>query len=136
MIKHEGNTIIVIEEIDKPSSMLSHQILIAIFLYAYSMHWGCMKNGLENNFNAIPIKFIVIACMAGRTNNIIYTAAFITGIIITKLLIVYANFYSIVFFDRSFFHKVKLFISKSQKVLELEIPSIKFETIKKLTINV
>ena len=133
--------IIEIEEIDKPSSMLYHQLLIAMFLYAYSMHWGYIKNGLENNSSAIPIKFIMMACMAGRTNNIIYTAAAIIGTIITKLLIDYAkiiNFYSNVkiLFDRPFSHKVKLFISKSQRALELKIPSIKIETIQKLAIVV
>ena len=86
--------IIEIEEIDKPTSMLSHQILTAIFLYVYSMHWGYVKNGLENNASAVPIKFIVIACMAGRPNNIVYTAVVITGIIIAKLLIDYTKFYS------------------------------------------
>ena len=131
--------IIEIEEIDKPTSMLSHQILTAIFLYVYSVHWGYVKNGLENNASAVPIKFIVIACMTGRRNSIIYTAVAIIGIIIAKLLIDYAiiiKFNSNIkkFFDRPFSHKAKLFINKSQKALELEIPSIKFETIQKLIV--
>ena len=85
MIIHEGNTITEIEEVDVPTSSIMHQIVIGVYLYLYSMHWAFIKNGLfDDQTSTIPITFITIVGMAGRTNNIFYV---VCGIIVSYYLI-------------------------------------------------
>ena len=85
MIIDKGNAIIEIEEIDVPTSKLIYQIFIGVYLYLYSIHWACIKNGLfDDQTSTIPITFITVVGIAGRTNNIFYV---VCGIIVSYYVI-------------------------------------------------
>ena len=138
LIKHEGNAIIEIVVPDIPTSTLIHQMVIAVCLCIYSMHWACIKNGLENDANAIPISFITIACIVGRTNNIIHLIGGIIGTFVIMLLISYikdTRLFSKVFnVSHNVSHNVGLFITKTQRAMELEIRIPSIEMLQKFAI--
>ena len=121
LIKHKGNAIITIEDVDIPTSTPIHQMIIAVYLCVYSIHWAGIKNGLEDNVNAIPITFITIACIAGRTNNILHIIGGIIGIFVTMLLISCVEDTSLYSNASNIFRNVRLLISKIQRAMELEI---------------
>jgi len=62
---------------DLTLNRLLYQILIAIYLYVYSLHLACIKNGLH--VDGWPITFIATASAAGRTKNVIYIVFGIIG---------------------------------------------------------
>ena len=133
LIKREGNTIFEIEDVDIPTSAPMHQLIIALHLCVYSMHWACIKNGLKD-INAIPITFITIACVAGRTNNILYTISDVIGIFVTRLLISCVKDTRLYSNTSNVFHNMGLFISKTQRVMGLEICIPSTEILKKVIV--
>ena len=74
MIIYEGNTIIEIEEVEVPTSKPTYQVVIAIFLYFYSIHRAYIENGLEAG--PFPITFITIASTVSRANSMFSVIVF------------------------------------------------------------